>query len=430
MSLESALLARLAPWRGASAWRVAFSGGLDSTVLLHVLAVAARSHALPPISAIHVHHGLQVAADAWPLHCQRLCDELGVPLHVEHVQVAPGASLERAARDARYAAFSALLNPREVLLFAQHQDDQAETVLYRLLRGAGVRGLAAMAASRALAAGHVVRPLLDVPRSDLRAHAEVHELCWVEDPSNADSGPARNFLRLEILPRLQRRWPSASQVVARAAQHQAEALALLEELAEIDLQRARASSGFDWLDIPCLDLQALRELSDARQRNLLRHWLADFGRLPDSRHWQGWLDLRDAGADAGPVWRLENGELRRHGNCLFWLAAGWAAGCSSQPQPWHMATQPLTLPGNGHVWLDGAIPAGRLSVGYRQGGEVIELPGRGRRDVKRFLQQSGVPAFIRGRLPLLLCDGRLVALANLFASPGCGRFHWQPPAIS
>ncbi|UCJ16595.1 tRNA lysidine(34) synthetase TilS [Pseudomonas sp. MM211] len=429
MSLESALLARLAPWREASAWRVAFSGGLDSTVLLHALAIAARSHALPPISAIHVHHGLQAAADDWPMHCQRLCDELGVPLHVEHVQVASGASLEQAARNARYAAFSAQLNRGEVLLLAQHQDDQAETVLYRLLRGAGVRGLAAMAASRPLAAGHAVRPLLDVPRSALEAYAEAYGLRWVEDPSNADSGLARNFLRREILPRLHRHWPKASQVLARTAEHQAEALELLQELAELDLQRAQASPGFDWLDVPCLDLQALRGLSDARQRNLLRYWLAGFTRLPDSRHWQGWFDLRDAGPDAKPVWRLESGELRRHGRYLFWLNADWAVAWVAQAQPWPLAEQPLALPGNGRVWLEGAIPVGQLSVGYRQGGEVLEVPGRGRRDLKRLLQEAGVPEFIRGRIPLLLCDGRPVALANLLAGPGCGTFHWQPEQI-
>lgn len=427
MSLESSLLSRLAPWREAAAWRVAFSGGLDSTVLLHLLAVAARSHALPAISAVHVHHGLQAAADGWPTHCQRLCDELGVPLLIEYVQVAPGASLERAARDARYEAFAATLSPGEVLLLAQHQDDQAETVLYRLLRGAGVRGLAAMPASRPLARGYAVRPLLDVPRRTLEAYAEVHGLRWVDDPSNSDTRLARNFLRQEILPRLHRHWPNASQVLARTAAHQAEALTLLQELAELDLQRAHASPGFDWLNVPCLDLQALRALSDGRQRNLLRHWLAGFTRLPDSRHWQGWFDLRDAGADASPVWRLESGELRRHGNGLFWLADGWAADWAVQSQPWFQVSQPLVLPGNGRVWLEGAVPPGQMSIGYRQGGEIFEVPGRGRRDVKRLLQESGVPEFIRGRIPLLLCDGRPVALANLLASPGCGAFHWQPP---
>ncbi len=152
----------LQPWRSASGWCVALSGGLDSTVLLHLLAGLAQREALPPLSAIHIHHGLQSAADAWPAHCRELCAALSVPLQVEYVQVASGASLERAAREARYAAFAARLGIGELLLTAQHRDDQAETLLFRLLRGAGVQGLSAMPMSRALggAAGSAATQLL------------------------------------------------------------------------------------------------------------------------------------------------------------------------------------------------------------------------------------------------------------------------------
>ncbi|OLU23211.1 tRNA lysidine(34) synthetase TilS [Pseudomonas sp. PA15(2017)] len=425
MSLESAVLARLAACRHAPLWRVAFSGGLDSTVLLHLLASAARRHDLPPIRAIHVHHGLQAAADEWPAHCQQVCDSLGVALDVRHVQVEPGASLERAAREARYAAFSALMVPDEVLVLAQHQNDQAETLLYRLLRGAGVRGLAAMAHSRPLGRGHAVRPLLDEPRKTLEAYASRHGLHWVEDPSNGDSGLARNFLRQDILPRLAGHWPGACAVLARAAAHQAEAQALLDELADIDLQRSHAALGLPWLSIPSLDLRILRQLSEARQRNLLRRWLGDRTRLPDSRHWQGWADLRDAAADASPIWRLESGELRRHGERLSWLEAAWSAPWESQEQPWPDGRQPLPLPGNGMVEMAGQVPDGRLSIAYRQGGEVLDVPGRGRRDLKRLLQEAGIPEFIRPRLPLLRRDGQLVAVANLPLDPACGELRWH-----
>lgn len=425
MSLESAVLARLSAWRSAPLWRVAYSGGLDSCVLLHLLARAAQRHELPPIRAVHVHHGLQAVAESWPAHCQQLCDELGIALDVQHVQVAPGASLERAAREARYAAFCELMVPGEVLLLAQHQDDQAETLLYRLLRGAGVRGLAAMAHSRRLGAGHAVRPLLEVPRKALEAYAASQGLGWVEDPSNSDSGFARNFLRQDILPRLAARWPGASAVLARAAAHQAEAQALLQELAEIDLQRTQGCLGVPWLNIACLDLQVLRQLSEARQRNLLRHWLGDETRMPDSRHWQGWADLRDAAADASPVWRLESGELRRHGDQLLWLGAEWHARWSSHEQPWAELRRPLELPGNGVVIVLGEVPDGQLSIGYRQGGEVLDVPGRGRRDLKRLLQEAGVPEFIRPRLPLLRRDGQVIAVANLPLDPATGELLWQ-----
>ncbi len=149
-ALDLRLRQALHPWRVAPAWRIAFSGGLDSSVLLHLLADWARHEQLPPLSAVHVHHGLQSAADAWPEHCASVCEQLGIALEIVRVQVALGASLEQAARRARYKAFSERLKPGEVLLSAQHRDDQAETLLFRLLRGAGVRGLAAMPASRSL----------------------------------------------------------------------------------------------------------------------------------------------------------------------------------------------------------------------------------------------------------------------------------------
>ncbi len=149
-ALSSRLLSRLGPWRDAAGWRIAFSGGLDSTVLLHLLAELSRHQRLPPLTAIHIHHGLQAVAASWPGHCRQVCQILGVPLQVIDVQVRPGASLEQAARDARYAAFNQVLQTGEVLLTAQHRDDQAETLMFRLLRGAGVRGLAAMPSQREL----------------------------------------------------------------------------------------------------------------------------------------------------------------------------------------------------------------------------------------------------------------------------------------
>ncbi len=301
---------------------MAFSGGLDSTVLLHLLAQLARSEALPALSALHVHHGLQAAADGWPAHCQVVCRSLGIPLRVERVQVAVGGSIEQAARDARYRAFQANLGEGQVLLTAQHLDDQAETLLFRLLRGAGLRGLAAMPASRPLGGGRLCRPLLGVSRAELEAYAQTHRLDWVEDPSNQDPRFSRNYLRREIMPRLASHWPQAVAGMARCAAHLREAEDLLAELAAIDLRACRQPSELDWpdwLDLPRIALEPLRRLSAARQRNLLRAWLGQLTRLPDSDHWAGWESLRDAGDDADPIWRLESGELRR--------GAGGSGGC-------------------------------------------------------------------------------------------------------
>lgn len=417
----------LTPWLNARTWYVAFSGGLDSTVLLHLLAEHARNHASPALRAIHIHHGLQPAADAWPAHCQSTCDRLGIVLQVIHVQVSPGASLEQAARAARYAAFSQRLGPGDVLFTGQHRDDQAETLLFRLLRGAGLRGLAAMPEQRRLGQGNLARPLLGWSRQQLRDYAEARQLAWIEDPSNADSRFARNYLRAEVFPHLQQRWPQASQNLARAAEHLGEALGLLDELAQGDLALAEEGAPLAWPGLDSLDLAALVALSPARQRNALQYWLSRRTRLPDTRHWAGWADLRDAAADAQPVWRLGDGQLLRSHGRIWWLSGDWlrqpGAGLA-----WRDPGKPLRLPGNGSVRLVGAVPAGSLRIAYRQGGEVLDIPGRGRRELKRLLNELQVPHFLRPRLPLLYHGERLLALANLpgLVQADC-QLDWQLP---
>ncbi|MDN5597950.1 MAG: tRNA lysidine(34) synthetase TilS, partial [Pseudomonas sp.] len=379
-TLPATLLHTLAPWRNAPAWHIAFSGGLDSTVLLHLLVSLANIENLPPVSAVHVHHGLQAAAEAWPAHCQSVCDSLGVPLRVMRVQVRPGASLERAARDARYQAFMQIMGAGEVLFTGQHRDDQAETLLFRLLRGAGVRGLAAMPEHRPLAQGRLVRPLLACTRSELEAYAHQHQLQWIEDPSNVDSRFSRNYLRHRVLPAVTERWPQAITHLARTAEHMAEAQGLLDELALMDLQRADQPSAFPWLPLQSLALEPLRELSDARQRNALRHWLMPLTRLPDSDHWAGWHALRDAKRDAQPLWRLADGQMQRSGEGIWWLPSTWSE-FSDASVSWPDPQNPLELSGNGQLRFIGKAPEGPLQVRYRQGGEIIDVPGRGRRDL-------------------------------------------------
>lgn len=430
MNLPGRLLLNLQPWRHATTWHIAFSGGLDSTVLLHLLADLAKNQSLPALNAIHVHHGLQAAAEAWPEHCRSMCESLGVPLQVIRVQVQPGASLERAARDARYAAFIEATQANEVLLTAQHRDDQAETLLFRLLRGAGVRGLSGMPRQRPLGKGQLLRPLLDATRAELEAYASQHKLRWIEDPSNQDRQFSRNYLRHQVFPALTQRWPQAMASMARSAAHLSEAQELLNELARIDLSEASAASEFDWLKLPSIKLAPLEKLSDARQRNALSHWLEPLTRLPDSDHWSGWLDLRDATGDARPIWRLAEGELHRAGGRIWWLSGRWLRP-APVPGAWLEPAQPLALPDNGVLTLNGQIPDGPLQIRYREGGEVMELAGRGHRDLKRLLNERGVPPFVRGRLPLLFKDGQLLAVANLSGldgeAAGGWNLHWQPP---
>jgi tRNA(Ile)-lysidine synthase len=421
-ALAQRLSNRLQPYLQAPAWYVAFSGGLDSTVLLHLLASVPNR---PALTAIHIHHGLQSVADTWPAHCQSLCDQLGVPLRIIRVRVAGGASLEQAARQARYRAFDALLGAADVLFAAQHQDDQAETVLFRLLRGAGVRGLAAMPRQRAQGQGILVRPLLDEPRAELLGYARGHELQWIEDPSNADTRFSRNYLRGEVLPIITARWPQAASSIVRAAAHLSEAAQLLDELAAADLAPAHTAVELSWLALPSLALAPLRTLSESRQRNALQHWLAPLTRLPDTQHWVGWTSLRDADPAATPLWRLADGELHRAHGRIWWVSGQWS---QAQPscQDWPDTEHALQLIGNGEVqWQGGPLP-GHAQIRYRQGGERLRLPVRGERDLKRLLNENRLPGFVRDRLPLLFIDDRLVAVANLPLSAIEGRLLWSP----
>ncbi|EJM07802.1 MULTISPECIES: tRNA lysidine(34) synthetase TilS [unclassified Pseudomonas] len=427
--LPSRLLLNLEPWRNAAHWRIAFSGGLDSTVLLHLLAHLVKTESLPPLCAVHIHHGLQAAADAWPQHCQSICDALGVPLLIERVKVQPGASLERAARDARYAVFSSLTQANDVLLTGQHRDDQAETLLFRLLRGAGVRGLSGMPTRRPVGQGTLVRPLLEISRAELEAYAQAHQLRWIEDPSNEDRQFSRNYLRHQVMPLLTGRWPQAQASMARSAAHLREAQGLLDELAQIDLAPAATAHDFAWLGLPSLELAPLAALSAARQRNAISHWLEPSTQLPDSDHWSGWTDLCAAAHDASPVWRLAEGELHRSAGRVWWLSGNWLR-TPVIGADWQAPSSALRLADNGRVMFSGQAPSGSLQIRYRQGGEVMNLADRGHRDLKRLLNERAVPGFVRGRLPLLFRGDELLAVANLpgLDGPvqGGWKLHWLP----
>lgn len=415
----------------APGWCVAFSGGLDSTVLLHMLAGFVARYGGPPLRALHVHHGLQQVADAWPEHCRYVCEHLGLPLQVVPVHVAEQASTEQAARDARYAAFEQSLKPGELLMLGQHQDDQAETLLLRLLRGAGVAGLRAMPAVRELGQGRLLRPLLTTGRLQLEAYAERQGLCWIEDPSNQSDDYDRNFLRNRVMPLLQQRWPGGARVLQRTAQHMSEAQQLLNELAQQDLQGAHVLPGVNGLPLPSLDLEVVREWSFSRQKNVLRYWLESKGRAVDAAHWAGWHSLLQAGPDAQPCWQLDQGALLRHRQRVYWVPNAWLqqkpVGCMEIRQPGN-----YELAGNGWLVVAGHFAA-PLQVRYRQGGETMQLAGRGRRDLKRLLQEQDVPAFVRQRLPLLFYGEQLVAVASFPALYAAGweplRVDWHAPGV-
>ncbi len=279
------------------------------------------------------------------------------------------------------------------------------------MRGTGVAGLRGIPNARRLPHGQLLRPLLDISHQQLLRYAQQQQLRWIEDPSNATNEFDRNYLRRQVIPTLKQRWPQMQQSIVRTAQHMHEAQELLDELASEDLQRAQIESNFTWLELPCLSLNALRELTLVRQKNLLRHWLAPFTLLPDTAHWASWETLRDAQADAQPIWRLHNGALLRSQKKLYWL-----------PEPWLQTPPALELtinaagryklPGNGYLTVSGEV-AKPLQVRYRQGAERFRIEGRGHRDLKRLLQEYAIPTFVRSRLPVFFLADQPIAVANL-----------------
>lgn len=411
---------------------VGFSGGMDSSVLLHCLATTPGLRARG-LRALHVHHGLHPEADAWAAHCQVVCAGLGVPLQVARVEVDPGSGLGRegAARAARHAAFAQALQDDEILVLAHHQDDQAETFLLRALRGSGVDGLAAMRAWRPYARGWLWRPLLELPRTALAAHAQRHALRWLDDPANADPSFDRNFLRQQVLPLLQRRWPQAAANLARSAALAAQATDLLDTDDTALLASMRLSAD-------TLDAAALRALAPARRARVLRHWIAALGLPPLPGQAVARIDreLLDAPHDANPCLDWHGARIQRWRNQLH-------AGPLRDPLPLGWETlwdgcAPLALPTGDVLELHGRAGfEAPLRVHARRGGERIRLPGRAHSHaLKHVLQEAGIPPWRRERLPLLsAADGTLLAagdgilaapLADWLQSRGA-RLRWVEP---
>lgn len=305
--VQEFLAARIGP---ADRLCVGLSGGRDSVVLLHLLADLGLAGRL---SAMHVHHGLSPRADLWADFCRDFCAKLGVPLQVEHVAVPrdSGLGLEAAARNARYAAFATC--GAECLLLAHHQGDQAETLLFNLLRGAGVAGAAGMPAERRQGGLRLLRPLLAAPRRQIEAYATAAGLAWVEDESNADVGFSRNFLRHDVLPVLEKRFPATVERLAAAAENFAEADQLLAELAAQDWAATAVADA--------LPLQALRRLSHPRLKNLLRYRLRGLGwSLPvASRLDEFARQLLEAGPGRRPQLHLPEGDMAVRRGRLCWL---------------------------------------------------------------------------------------------------------------
>ena len=396
---------------------VAFSGGLDSTVLLHQLVLWRAQHPDVALRAIHIHHGLSPHADSWVQHCESVCAQWQVPLVVERVHLEDdGLGIEAQARRARYQAFAQTLLPGEVLMTAQHLDDQCETFLLALKRGSGPAGLSAMGENSPFAGTQLIRPLLAQTREALVTWARQHKLCWIEDESNQDDTYDRNFLRLRVTPLLQQRWPHFAQATARSAALCAEQESLLDELLASDLADCITSRG-------TLLLTPLMMMSGVRRAALLRRWLAGLNAPMPSRDGleRIWQEVALAREDASPSFRLGEYEVRRYQSQLWWVKS--VDGQSETVIPWLEWKTPLALPaGLGSVQL---ISAGDLrlpqadevvSIRFKAPGLLYIVGRNGGRKLKKIWQEQGIPPWRRDTTPLLFYGDTLIAAAGVFVT--------------
>ncbi|MBK1695476.1 tRNA lysidine(34) synthetase TilS [Chromatium weissei] len=419
-----------APFKPTSRCWIAFSGGLDSTVLL-TAAAAVREQLPGALHAIHLDHGLNADSAHWAAHCQTYCTKLSIPLVIRHLQLQPraGESIEAVAREARYRAFIDVLNTNECLITAQHQDDQAETLLLALLRGSGIQGLAAMPQIMTLGAGQLVRPLLSIPQIELIEYAKTQRLTWIEDSSNQCLAFDRNYLRHQIIPLLQQRWPAAKKTLSRSAHHCGEAAALVEQLAAqtlIHLNGTRRGT---------LNIAKLLQLELALQNAVLRLWLKRGGFIaPHARYLQRIRnEILTARADANPGVEWFGCTIRRYRNDLFALSP-------LPPIPnttsllWSIDNEYsiLELPnGLGELeWLPKAkIKPQILRVRFGVKGircqRGIEQTGA----LKRLYQAQGIPIWWRPYVPLVFNGERLIAVASICqcnaSELGGGTLHWS-----
>jgi tRNA(Ile)-lysidine synthase len=401
------------------------SGGVDSVVLLHVVARLAPRLGFV-LEAVHINHNLSPNAASWARFCRRQCRVLGVPCRVVEVDVARGNSVEAAAREARYRVFAA--TRADYIVLAHNRDDQAETVLLQLLRGAGVKGLSGMPVLRTLERGRsasrpaslrytsswVLRPLLEVERAEIERYAKRHKLEWVRDESNLDTRYTRNWMRHEVLPRIAERVPQYRESLARAARHMREAGKLLDELARIDFAAAQSEGG--------LRVDVLRQLSEERLRNVLRFAIDRHGwPMPDSgRLAEGARQALRARRDGQVAVNLGSCELRRHRDLIHLLPRGGPGGADA-PLPWQ-GERRLELPqgvltmarARGAGMSAARLAAAPVTVRRRRGGERMQLAeNRPRRTLKNLLQEARMPPWQRESLPLIYCGNDLACVPGI-----------------
>jgi tRNA(Ile)-lysidine synthase len=398
---------------------VAYSGGMDSHVLLHAIASLAITRKFR-IAAFHVNHGLHPDAGLWEDHCVKVCNDLSIEIHVFRLKIEQksGESMEAIARAARYNTISDNINPGQVVLTAHHMRDQAETLLLHLMRGSGVSGLSGMPILRPLNNGWLLRPLLQFNHDELLEYARLHNLRWISDSSNYDIQYGRNYVRHKVLPVLRNRWPSAETAINRSIIYLSEAAELSDSLAQIDMESTLTTEGLS------LDLTKFSVLPVIRRKNLLRYWIKRcINRVPSfSKLEEIVRALVEAKQDSSPSITWDNVELRRYRNQIYLLP-------SIPPRPaalryeWDLFA-PLELPlgllktlGQPSGRAMAALAGHNITVRFRCGGEQIRPVAREHtHTVKNLFQEAGVPPWLRDYCPMIYIDGKLALIPGLCRS--------------
>ena len=392
---------------------IAYSGGLDSSVLLHLCYKLREQNNNYVIKAVHINHQLQAVANEWEEHCADLCNKLNIPLISKKVNIENDArkGTEAAAREARYQVFSEALEENQYLLTAHHKDDQVETLMLRLLRGTGIEGAAAMKTLRPFAQGWLMRPLLDYSRSELENYARENHLQWVDDPSNNYSAYDRNFLRNELFPQLEKRWPGYRETLSRFAAHAQTNQDLLDQCLAADNQGC--------LDGSELSIASLKQYGIEKQKYIIRHWIDSKSyEMPAEKQLTEIFKLINARQDAQPLVAWSDVEMRRFQNKLY-IGKAMENFDASQVFSWN-PRQPLLIPGLGilHCVTQNSMQLPEmLSVAFRQGGEECQLPGKqGAHSLKKVFQESKIPPWMRYRTPIILVDGHIKAIPGIFSA--------------
>lgn len=399
----------------ARCYKVAYSGGLDSHVLLHALVAQQNRLPAPLTGAMHIHHGLHPQANQWANHCRNICHALNIPYQVQYVNAHPQhhESPEEGARRARYQAFVEWLQADECLLTAHHQDDQAETLLLRLLRGSGIRGLAGIRPFTPLGKGWLARPLLGFSRKSLQAYGQWHQLQWIEDSSNQSLIFDRNYLRHQVIPLLEQRWPGLRTTLSRVVQHAQKTDESLKE-STLAMLTTLCPLASHQLSIPLF-----HAYSTTLQSHIILYWLTQLGLpSPASHIIEAILAITRARQDATPCITWPGGEVRRYRDWLHAMPP-LPTHRPNQIIPWHFG-EAIALHGLGKLtgtWQPGqglrSDLQGNWSIRFRQGGECCQPTGTiFHKTLKNLLQERGIPPWQRDRIPLLYFDQSLVAVAD------------------